>query len=391
MISMQSRQVMALEARHFQPCFTRKPLAVARGKGSRVYDLEGKAYLDFIGSLGTCVVGHGNPVVLQAVKAQLGKIVSTSNLYYSEPQALLAKRLARVSGLGKSFFSNSGSESVEAALKLARKASGKKGIIATEHAFHGRTLGALSATSKEKYKDYCRHLVPGFKEIPFNDARALEKAIGADTAAFLVEPIQGEAGVLVPSEGYLQEVREICAKRDVLLILDEVQSGVARTGKFFAYQHEKILPDIVCTAKGLGNGFPIGATIAAAGIEFGKGDHGSTFGGNPLACAAALAVLDCIQEQGLEARAAEKGAWLAKALNAVMGPDSALQVVRGRGLMLGLGVQGGKADAVVDACRAQGLLVNGVGDDTIRLLPPLTVSLKECRQAVAVLEEALAV
>src|SRR3989338_665150 len=255
---MRSKQVMALEARHFQPCFARQPLAIARGKGSWVYDLEGKAFLDFIGSLGTCVVGHGNPVVLRAVKEQLGKIVSTSNLYYSEPQALLAGRLAKISGLGKSFFSNSGSESVEAALKLARKASCKKGIIATEHAVHGRTLGALTLTSKEKYKAYCKPLVPGFKEIPFNDAQSLEKAIDADTAAFLIEPIQGEAGIIVPSKGYLREV----------------QSGVARTGKFFAYQHEKILPDIVCTAKGLGNGFPIGATIAAAGIEFGKGDHG---------------------------------------------------------------------------------------------------------------------
>ncbi len=388
---MNPRQLMALERKHFQPCFARKPLAIARGKGSWVRDAEGRAYLDFIGSLGTCVLGHGHPAVKQAVRKQLEKIVCASNLYYSEPQAVLAERLAKVSGLQKSFFSNSGAESVEAALKLARKATGKKEIIVTEHAFHGRTLGALSATSKEKYKAYCRPLVPGFLEIPFDDASALRRAIDKDTAAFLVEPIQGEAGVLVPSEGYLPEAREICAKRDVLLILDEVQSGVARTGKFFAYQHEKIKPDIVCTAKGLGNGFPIGATIAAEGIEFGAGDHGSTFGGNPLACAAALAVLGCIQNQGLAERAAEKGAWLAKGLNALVGPNSALQGVRGRGLMLGLALQARKADGVVDACRARGLLVNGIGEDTLRLLPPLTVSLKECRQALAVLNEVLAV
>lgn len=373
---MNPEELMERERKGIMQSYSRLPVAIERGKGCYVYG-GGKRYLDFTGGLGTAVVGHANGEVATAISAQAGKLVNASNLYYSEPQVLLAEKLAALSGLSKCFFSNSGSEAVEAALKLARKATGKKGIIAAKQGFHGRTFAALSATWKKDYRDYCAPLVPGFKHIPYNDARALQHSITDDTAAFIVEPIQGEGGIIIPDDGYLKHVREICAGKGVLLILDEVQTSMGRTGKFFAYQHERIVPDIVAVSKGLANGLPIGATIAAEGIEFGKGEQGSTGGGNALCCAAALKTIEIVIRDKLMENADRQGSYL----------TSKIKGARGKGLMIGIDAKN-SGQKVLEAMQ-KGLLVNKCTDEVIRMLPPLTIGKKECDLAISILGEVL--
>ncbi|MBI4052982.1 MAG: aspartate aminotransferase family protein [Candidatus Diapherotrites archaeon] len=384
---MKPEKVFALDREFYMNCFRRKPIVLEKGKGCFVFDSQGKKYLDFVGALATCSVGYSNPAVTKAICIQAKKLVNATNYYYTGPQALLAEKLAKISGLQKVFLSNSGTEAMEAAFKLARKCTGKTQIISTENAFHGRTFGALTATWNKDYKSMFEPLVPGFKTVAFNDAKALEGAIDENTAAFVVEPIQGESGINVPHENYLKAVAGICKAKGVLLILDEVQTGCGRTGKFFAFQLSGIKPDIVVTAKGLANGFPIGATISREGLDFEPGQHGGTFGGNPLACSAALATIKEIESKKLAAGAEKKGRLFMQKLSGLQKKFSFVSDVRGKGLMVAVQLSGVSAKAVAGKCLAKGLLVNSIGDNVLRFLPPLTVSEKEILSAIKVLEK----
>jgi acetylornithine/N-succinyldiaminopimelate aminotransferase len=311
----------------------------------------------------------------------------TSNLYYTDIQPELAEKLSQITGMDRMFFANSGTESVEAALKLARKSTGKKGFIAAEHCFHGRTMGALSITHKSKYREPFEPLVPGAKFVPYGDADAIRRSIGQDTAAVVLEPVQGEGGVQIPPKGYLQEVREICDKSDTLLIFDEVQTGMGRTGKWFAKEHSGVEPDIMCVAKGIAGGFPMGVMAAQEGIAsaFRKGDHASTFGGSPLACAASLATIRAIEEEHLLERSREMGEYLKKELSIHCKQDF-VDHVRGIGMMVGVQMNK-EGNALVDKAREKGVLINVASDTVIRFVPPFVITKDEIDKAVGIVSE----
>jgi len=379
---MDANTVKEIEKAHVMQTYGRFDLVIDHGKGACVYDKDGKKYLDFIGGIACTCVGHGNKEVAKAVYAQMNTLGWVSNLYYTEPQAKLAQKLSQLSGLSKVFFANSGAEANEAAIKLAKRTTGKGEFIACEHAFHGRTHATLSATWKEKYKTPFKPLVEGFSFVPYNDVAAIERAITDKTAAVIVEPIQGEAGVLVPSADYLEKVKEVCTRKEILLILDEVQTGVGRTGKFFAYQHTAIKPDIVTTAKGLANGIPIGVCIS--NLDFGRAEHATTFGGNCVACAAALATIDCIEKNSLMQNAVVVGEHFKETLSKIR----KVKAVRGKGLIVGIDIDA-DSKAVCDACLAEGLLCNNAAEHTLRFLPPLTITAAEADKAARILKKVL--
>jgi len=360
---MDLKTIKAREEKCYAHTFKRLPLAVERGEGMYLYDTTGKRYLDMFAGIAVNSLGHAHPEIVEAISRQAATLMHTSNWIYTLPQIELAERLTKLTGQDRAFIANDGTESVEAALKLARKATGKKGIIAMENAFHGRTMGALSLTYGEKYRKPFEPLVPETKAVPYGDTEALKKAITKDTAAVIVEPIQGEAGVIIPPAGYLKEVREITAEKDVLLIADEIQTGFARTGKMFACEHENIKPDIICMAKGLGGGFPVGA-IAYSCTDFEPGQHGGTFVGNPLACSVANTVIDVIVRERLAENAKNMGDYLMKELKK-RGYDA-----RGRGLMIGIGVSDGE-ETVKELIEKRVLVINS--KNTIRILPPLII------------------
>ncbi len=357
-----------------------RDISLVKGQGCWVCDDTGKKYLDMIGGLGTCSVGHSNPQVSAAISAQAELMLNPSNLFHSPPQQKLAHKLCKISGMSKVFFSNSGTESVEAAIKLARKATGRSGIVAMSQGFHGRSMGSLSATWGAAYREPFQPLVPGFTHATYGEVDDLQ--LGPDTAAVLVEPIQGEAGVVVPPDGYLEHVQKMCKANGSLLILDEVQTGNGRTGRYFNYQYNDMKPDIVCTAKGLGNGLPIGATLCRGGLDLAPGDHGSTFGGNPLCCAGAMATMSCIEDVLPDVNV--NGQYLKKQLEEVPG----VAQVRGQGLMVGIQVQI-DAKQVVKSAADHGMLVNAPRPDIVRMLPPLTISTDEMDHAVEVLTTAI--
>ena len=385
---MDTQKIIELEKAHIMQTYNRPNFAIDHGKGCYLYDKEGEKYIDLVSGLATCALGHGNREFAKAVKEQIGKITNPTNLYYSEQQAVLAEKLAALSGLDKCFFSNSGAEAAEAAIKLTRKHTKKIGIISTKHGFHGRTMGSLSATWKEKIKAPFKPLLEGFKHVEYGDADAVEKEIGDKTGAIIVEPIQGEAGIIVPKEGYLKQLREICNKHNILMILDEVQTGCGRTGKFFAYEHEKIKPDIVMMAKGLANGIPIGVTLAKEEVaaSFEKGDHGSTFRGNPVSCAAANFTVDYILKNGLMENSAKQGAYIVEKIMSLK--CDKIKEIRGKGLMIGMTIEG-NAKEVVSKCNGDGLLVNSPDENILRLLPPLTIDKKIIDNAIKILGSAL--
>ena len=368
--------IMEKEKKYIMQSYRRLPILIDYGRGSYVY-CKGNKYLDFTGALGTSLLGHGNKELVAAIKNQALKIINSSNLYYTPPQVLLAEKLSKLSGLSKCFFSNSGSEAIDTAIKLARKKTGKKGIIATHNAFHGRTFGALSATWKPEYKAYCSPLLPGFSHIPYNDLEALEKAIDINTAAFIVEPIQGESGIIIPDKGYLKNVLEICNDKGALLILDEVQTGMGRTGKFFAYEHEKIKPDIVALSKGLANGLPIGVTIAGEGIDFEKGNQGSTSGGNSLCCVAALKTIEIIERKKLMENATAQGDYIIRNINGS----------HGKGLMIGIKTENSQEKTL--SALDKGLLINKCTENVLRMLPPMMIAKKECDYSIKIMGEIL--
>ena len=384
---METKKVMELENHFIMHTYDRSEVLFESGKGCYLYDDKGKEYLDFVGGIATASLGHGNNVISSTLYEQSKKLISSSNLFYMREQAVLAEKLAKISGLSACFFSNSGAESVETAIKLAKKYTGKQELISTEGAFHGRTLGALSLTWKEKFRMPYVPLIPGIKFIPYNNTSALADSITDNTSAFIVEPVQGEAGIYVPQRGYLKEARKICKERDCLLIVDEIQTNM-RTGKFFAYQHEDILPDIVTVAKGIAGGVPIGITIANKDIAsaFQPGDHGCTFGGNSLSCASANAVIDFVLKNNLIEKAGVIGEYFMKRLAKLQKKYNSIKEVRGKGLMVGIELDI-HAKPIVDKCLAKGLLVNKCNEHVLRFLPPLIVTKEQIDLSVGILDE----
>jgi predicted acetylornithine/succinylornithine family transaminase len=365
------------------PTYARADVTIVRGEGARVWDAEGREYLDFGGGIAVVGLGHRHPAVTDAAHAQLDRLWHASNLYWTEPMLRLAGLLSDRVGGAQAFFCNSGAEANEAALKVARKATGRTGIVALEGGFHGRTLGALSATGQPAKWEGFGPLVPGMTFARPNDVESLEAAVtpGGDLAAIFVEPVLGEGGVVPLEEGFVRAAAEIAREVGALLCVDEVQAGLGRTGTFFAYEQLGIEPDLVTLAKGLANGLPIGALLVRDGVAraIGPGDHGSTFGGNPVACAAACAVVEAIDEE-LLANVVARGDQLASGLAGVAG----VREVRGRGLLLA-GVLDRDAAAVVDACRERGLLVLTAGSDVLRLLPPLVITEAEADEALSII------
>lgn len=384
------------EKRYLFQNYGRQPIVIERGEGTRCWDSEGNEYLDFVGGLAVNVLGHAHPAVAEAVAEQARTLIHTSNLYYTKPMVELAKLLVENSTLDRVLFVNSGAEAIEGALKLARRwghdsRNGAGEIIATHDGFHGRTMGALAATGTPRYREPFAPMVPGFVHVPWDDLNAIKTATSDNTVAVLLEPIQGEGGVNMPSEGYLAGVEAWCREKNLLLILDEVQTGNGRTGTLFAYEQEGVSPDIVCISKGLAGGLPIGAVLARDSIarHMVPGDHGTTFGGNPVSVAAGLATLRYIIDNDLPAQAAERSQHLTTRLNAMEDSLPAVTGVRGRGLLLAIGLSSDIAADVVAACRERGLLVNNVRPNAIRLMPPLTVSVDEIDRACDTLAEAI--
>lgn len=393
-MTLEEVQELALEG--LTPNYLRLPVAFVRGYGTRLWDTSGKEYLDFLAGIAVCGPGHCHPKLVAALQHQASMLWHTSNLFHNPLQAKLAKRLSELSGGYKCFFCNSGAEANEAALKLARKIGNEKlggrwEIIAAIDSFHGRTFGALSVTGQPKYHHGFEPLLAGVKFVPFGDAKAIEEAITEKTCAVILEPIQGESGVKVPPEDYLPQVARICQEKGVLLILDEVQTGMGRTGKLFAFQYYGIQPDIFTLAKSIAGGFPMGAMLAKPEwAEFLQpGTHASTFGGNYLACAAALAFLDVLQEEQILENAERMGDYLISKIRQLKAP---VKEVRGKGLMVAVEFTEPIAQKVRDACLAAepvGLIVNSIGDYIIRFLPPLTVTAEEIEQAVDILQKAI--
>lgn len=372
------------------------PLLV-RGKGTRVWDENGKEYLDFVGGLAVNALGHCYPPVIEAACRQMEKVIHTSNLYYTEPQVKLACVLVENSCAGKVFFANSGAEANEAAIKLARKYSklhfgeGRFEIITALNSFHGRTLATVTATGQEKFHHGFEPLVPGFKYARFNDVNSFRAQVNPSTCAIMVEPVQGEGGIHVATREFLQGLRRLCDDNNLLLIFDEVQCGMGRTGKLFAFEHYNVVPDIFTLAKALGGGLPIGAMLCSEEVSkgFSPGDHASTFGGNPVACAAATVVVESLLEEGFLDQVQQKGAFLISELKGLQKLFPGLiKEIRGMGLMLGMEI-GSEAGEVQRFCRERGLLVNCIGGTILRLLPPLNTEEKDLKAALGILEEAL--
>ncbi|MFN0094107.1 MAG: acetylornithine transaminase [Dehalococcoidia bacterium] len=376
--------------------YGRQPIVLERGEGTRVWDTDGNEYLDFVGGLAVNVLGHAHPVVAKALAGQAATLIHTSNLYYTKPMIELAKILIENSCLDRAFFCNSGAEAIEAAIKLARRwgkdtKDGAFEIIAFQDGFHGRTTGALAATGTARYREPFEPLPLGFSHLPWNDLDAVKAATTPKTVAILAEPIQGEGGVNLPAPGFLQGLRDWCNEKGLLLIFDEIQTGNGRTGTLFAYEQEGVEPDILCLAKGLAGGVPIGAVLAreAIALHLVPGDHGTTFGANPLATAAGVATMNYILENKLPARAAQAAERLIGRLRSFEDRSPNVTEVRGRGLLIAVGLSADVSADVVAACRARGLLVNNVRPNAIRLMPPLTVSDDEIDRSVAIIEEAV--
>ena len=381
--------------RYLMNTYNRSPIVLRKGRGMKVWDANGKEYLDFLGGIAVNCLGHCHPRVVIALQKQAQRLLHVSNLYHIEQQIKLAKLLVNLSFADKAFFCNSGAEAVEGAIKLARKYSKdhfsprRFEIITAYGSFHGRTMAALSATGQERLQKGFEPLVPGFKHVPFNDIEALKKSVTNNTCAVLLEPIQGEGGIRLPSENYLKQVREICDENKLLLILDEVQTGMGRTGKLFAYEHFDIKPDIMTLAKGLGGGAAIGALRAKENVAaaFTHGTHASTFGGNPLACAAALATIDTLLEDGfLLDNCRRNGQYFMNKLEKLIN-DFHSDIIESRGLGLLIGLELTKTGGpLVESCAKRGILINCISGNVLRFTPPLIVTEKEIDILIDVLE-----
>lgn len=384
-----------LERKYLMNTFKRLPLTLVQGQGARVWDDKGKEYLDFIGGLAVNVLGHSHPELVKALSEQARTLIQASNLVYSVPQIRLAELLIQNSCFDKVFFCNSGAEANEGAVKLARRygklhLGGAYEVITATGSFHGRTLAMTAATGQPKFQEPYIPLPEGFVNVEYDNINAIKKATRRKTCAVMLEAIQGETGVNVPSDDYLKRVRSWCDQKGILLILDEVQTGMGRTGTLFAYQHHGIEPDIMTLAKGLAGGVPIGAFLAKEGASvFVPGDHGSTFGGNPLACAAGYATLKYILENGVVENCRRVGGYLTTSLERLKARFDFIVEVRGRGLLVALEFSAAIAEEVVKACLEEGLLLNPVKPSALRFMPPLIIGEKEVDEAVGILERML--
>ncbi len=394
---MSTEEIILDSDRYIMNTYKRIPIVLVKGRGSRLYDADGREYIDFVSGIAVTNLGHCYPPVTVAFQKQAQKLSHVSNLYYSQPQTKLAQKLINHSCMDKVFFCNSGAEANEAAIKLARRYAQSKNqsekveFITLEHSFHGRTMATLSATGQEKVKKGFYPLFPGFVHIPFNDINALAKAINPSTLAVMVEPIQGEGGINFPKEGYLSKLKEICKKNDILLIFDEIQTGIGRTGTFFAYEQFNVLPDILTLAKGLGGGLPIGAMLARKEIAaaFEPGQHASTFGGNPVVCASALATIETILEDGFFLDNCRRmGNYFMKGLRELQSRCPAIKEVRGMGLLIGVDISLDGRE-VVKACLEEGFLINCTADKTLRFLPPFIITMEEIDLLLSILEKIL--
>jgi len=382
--------------RYLMNTYARTPISIVRGRGSRVYDLEGREYLDFVAGIAVNVLGHGHPDLVGAIQKQAQHLLHASNLYYTEPQTKLAKMLVEHSFARKVFFCNSGAEANEAAIKLARRYAHQKygaeryEIITMLQSFHGRTMATLTATGQEKVQKGFEPLVPGFTHVPFNNLSAVEQAVSGKTAAILVEPVQGEGGVRVADKSYLKGLYDFCRQRDILLIFDEVQTGVGRTGTLFAYEQFGVAPDIMTLGKGLGGGLPIGACLAteAAAAAFEPGTHASTFGGNPVCCAAGLAVLRTLLEGRVLEHGRRMGDYLARGLQDMKDRLPMVKEARGLGLLQGLELTVDGKPVVTD-CLARGLLINCTADRVLRFVPPLVIAQADIDRLLDLLNQVL--
>jgi acetylornithine/N-succinyldiaminopimelate aminotransferase len=387
-------EVIARNAAHEIGVYARQPVAFVRGRGAELWDADGKRYLDFFAGLAVNNLGHCHPAVVSAVREQSATLLHASNVYHTLPAGELAALLCRVSFAERVFLSNSGAEANEAAMKLARRwgsadGGGRFEILATTGSFHGRTFATLTATGQEKYHTGFLPLLPGIRLVPFGDLGAMTAALRDETVAIMVEPIQGEGGVVVPPPGYLAGLRELADRRRLLLVLDEIQCGLGRTGRLFAYEHEGIVPDVMTLAKALGGGLPIGATLTTARVAaaLSPGTHGSTFGGNPVACAAAVAALKALSDPGLLEHVRRVGDHFRARLEGIKG--AGIREVRGAGLMLGAELDRPGAP-VVSRCLEAGLLINCTADRVLRFLPPLVITREEVDEGFAILERAIA-
>ncbi len=389
---MDYRKTIRLYFDYTVPCYTKTPLVLEKGRGVRVWDAFGNEYLDFFPGWAVSGLGHCHKRVTQAIKRQVDRLVHVSNNYYHAHQAQLAEVIIRHSFPGKVFFCNSGAEANEAAFKLARKFGNpvRNEIIAMQRSFHGRTLAAVAATGTAKYHEGFEPVTPGFKHVPFNDFKALERAVTPATAAIILEPIQGEGGINVADSEYLSAVRRLCNDKKILLIFDEVQTGMGRTGRMFCFKNFGIEPDIMTLAKSLGNGFPIGAMVVKKEYAdvLQPGTHASTFGGSPLACVAALATFEAIEKDKLTSHAVTAGSYLFKKLNELKRKHSIVRQVRGMALMAGVELEI-EGKAVYEECLQKKLLINCTQGNVLRLMPPLVVKEKEIDRAVQILDEVL--
>jgi acetylornithine/N-succinyldiaminopimelate aminotransferase len=393
---MNNLEIAALTDKYVARTYARIPIALVRGKGTRVWDADGKEYLDFLAGIAVNSLGHCHPAILRAIRQQSKKLLHVSNLYHILPQSELARELCHHSFADRVFFCNSGAEANEAAIKLVRrygleKLGGKYEILSTHNSFHGRTLATLTATGQEKIRAGYDPLPSGFRQVPYNDLAAIEEAVDEKrTAAVLVEPIQAEGGVNVPAEAYMRGLRELCDQRGILLIFDEVQTGMGRTGTLFGYEHFGIKPDIMTLAKALGGGLPLGAMLAREEIatSFGPGSHASTFGGNPVACSAGLVVMQTLLGGALD-NCQQMGKYFFRGLEALQKRFSFIREVRGKGLMIGmeLDIEGSK---IADSCMQEGLLLNCTAYKVLRFVPPLTIKKNEIDRGLDILEKVLA-
>lgn len=380
-----------LDKQYYLQTFKRFPITLSHGEGSYVWDVEGKKYLDALGGIAVNALGHNHPQLVEAICEQSKKLLHISNFFLSEPQVMLSKKLVELSKLERVFFSNSGAESVEGAFKIARKYAhsiGKGGeIISFEGSFHGRTLATI-ATGKKKMQLGFEPIPQGFKQVPFNDIEAVKKVISKETAAIIIEPIQGEGGINVADASFLKELRKLCDKENIVLIFDEIQCGIGRTGKMFAKELTGVEPDIMTLAKALGGGIPIGAILSnekvSSAIEF--GDHGTTFGGNPLACAASLATLNIIEKENLLKEVAEKEIWLKNALKNLN--NDAILEIRGKGLMIGVEFNF-ETKPLVAKMLENGVIANATADNVLRMLPPLNISFEDLEKIITILQQSL--
>jgi len=370
-------QFKALDECYYMPAFSRD-MAIVKGEGAKVWDADGKEYIDCVAGIAVCSTGHCHPAVVKALCEQAHSLIHCSNLYYVPHQGDLAKKIVEITGMHKAFFSNSGAEAIDGALKLARVRTGKKKFVAFIHGFHGRTVGSLSVTHKPAIREPFEPLGLHCTFVEYGDLDGLKKAVDQDTAAVIVEPIQGEAGVIIPPDSFMEGIREVCDKTGALMIVDEVQTGMGRTGKWLAIQHTKAVPDMVTLAKGIASGFPMGALVAREGLEFKKSEHGSTFAGGPLACATALATIGVIKK--ILPDVTRKGERIKKGL--------AKYHPRVRGLMVGITV-GDKCPDIQKQCAQEGVLVNCAADGNLRLVPPLVITDKEIDRVIGVIDGAL--